>query len=70
MVRAIDALETVIAVDVKDGQPIWNLLMWNLLIDNVLRLTWSLDASGNLIVDAVLTYRGNSTTSKATYKKG
>ncbi len=32
--------------------------------------TWSLDASGNLIVDAVLTYRGNSTTSKATYKKG
>lgn len=32
--------------------------------------TWSLDRSGNLIVDAVLTYRGSSTTSKATYKKG
>ena len=32
--------------------------------------TWSFDASGNLVVDCVLTYRGNSTTSKATYKKG
>ena len=31
--------------------------------------TWSLDASGTLIVDTVITYRGNSTTSKATYKK-
>jgi hypothetical protein len=32
--------------------------------------TWSLDRSGNLIVDAVRTYRGDSTTSRATYKKG
>ena len=32
--------------------------------------TWSLDASGRLIVDAIFTYRGNSTTSQATYKKG
>jgi hypothetical protein len=32
--------------------------------------TWSLDASGNLIVDAVLTYRGISKTSRVTYKKG
>ena len=31
--------------------------------------TWSLDASGHLIVDAIFTYRGNSTTSKTTYKK-
>jgi len=31
--------------------------------------TWSLDASGNLVVDAVLTYQGKSTTSRAIYKK-
>ncbi len=31
--------------------------------------TWSLDPAGQLTVNAVLTYRGNSTTSKATYKK-
>ena len=31
--------------------------------------TWSLNRSGELVVDAVLTYRGNSTTSRATYRK-
>jgi hypothetical protein len=31
--------------------------------------TWSLDASGNLIVEAVLTVRGETKTSKATYRK-
>jgi hypothetical protein len=31
--------------------------------------TWSLDTSGNLIVEAVITARGETTTSKVTYKK-
>ena len=31
--------------------------------------TWSLDPSGDLIVESVLTNQGSSTTSRATYKK-
>ena len=32
--------------------------------------TWSLDATGNLIVEATSNFGGNPTTTKATYKKG
>ena len=32
--------------------------------------TWSLDATGNLVVESTSNFAGTPTTTKATYKKG